>query len=471
MLLAPPPEKKEHTIGPQPAIAPNPAPGPRPGTPPAPYRIDSAASLASWKFESQVVAASTLFVKRFETSRSEMPSRGLVLSLVLLATICHTITPRALHSVIPHVSKCNLCEICEIKPGQAHRRLRKMLSFEGDGHQERPADPADRLEQLTDERQDKMFSEMKARGDGDALELDLHEFEWDSVAAGIQTASVGPHVWIDPVGAIVPEYGVHIWWNGLWMEKADGISMSQLSRSTNHAFVSNTTMDLLQVKLNKTRVVEVALMDLLTSQCDKHSQNVFINEHGNIKAMHFSWTQCGADSLFLPGTGKNEVVRFGNGQVHKEAKANINAFKERLSPMVLLDYRCYVDGGKIGNNYPPRLTKCLTKLANMSAEEVTQEYKFPMLRNGQALVSRAKDMLHKGFEWTLKFGTPSNLAPRRYLWHQPCCSIVHKHGATRCGHKWNASAVFPIGDPYTGREWNRKYPDSGQFVGGTRFEW
>eukprot|EP00798_Chlamydomonas_sp_ICE-L_P002980 gene2980-12990_t len=328
-----------------------------------------------------------------------MPSRGLVLSLVLLATICRTITPQALHSDIPHVSKCNLCEICEMKPGQAHRRLRKMLSFYGNGHQERPADPADRLEQLTDERLDKMFSEMKARGDRDALELDLHEFEWDSVAAGIQTASVGPHrdlleydedveqrkkdiersriyreeaegdredrdhamkyggapleaihksivptkadlaakkllpnctrcygckttintlksgsrqargasngnvmikvwcmpidkvhktmnwacksdriamranqfllaqqsvVWIDPVGAIVPEYGVHIWWNGLWMEKADGISMSQLSR---------------------TRVVEVALMDLLTTQCDRHSQNVFINEHGNIKVI------------------------------------------------------------------------------------------------------------------------------------------------------------------------------------------
>eukprot|EP00798_Chlamydomonas_sp_ICE-L_P026265 gene26265-17367_t len=426
-----------------------------------------------------------------------------------------------------------------------------MLSFNGDGHQERPADPADRLEQLTDERLDKMFSEMKARGDGDALELDLHEFEWDSAAAGIQTAIVRPHVWcmpidkvhktmnwackgddrramranqfllaqqrvveecglldattkvwIDPVDAIVPEYGVHIWWNGLWMEKADGISLSQLSRSTNRAFygehiwwnglwmkradgismhqlsyvircllVTNTITDLIQVKLNKTRVVEVALMDLLTTQCDRHSQNVFIDEHGNIKvidnlqAMHFSGTwrlsTGGANSLFLPGTGNNEVVRFGLSQVTKQANANINAFKKRLNPMVLLDYRFYVDGGEIGNNYPPRLNKCLTKLANMSAEEVTQEYKFPILRNGQAL----------GFEWTLKFGTPSNPDPKRYLWHQPCCSIVHEHGTTRCGHKWNASAVFPIGDPYNGGKWYRKYPDPGQFVGGTRCEW
>eukprot|EP00798_Chlamydomonas_sp_ICE-L_P026263 gene26263-17365_t len=580
-----------------------------------------------------------------------MASKGLVLSLVLLAAITiwvtfflvsfsfsiRTATHRSLRSDIPHVSKCNLCESCERNPGQAHRGLRNLLGFEGDGHQDRPAGPAGRLDQLTDEHLNMMFSEMTAKGDSDALELDLHELEWDSLAAGIHAASGGLHpqqrtlleyeenehediedkqgdladrnharafggtpleamhkrivptkadvaakmllpnctrcygcatsintlkpvvafgknfsaergaspewvftatlpegrrqdigvsngnvmikvwcmpidkvhkimtwacksdrmamranqfllaqqrvveecglldattkVWIDPVDAIVPEYGVHIWWNGLWMEKADGISMNQL------AILTKTTMDLLQVKLNKTRVVEVALMDLLTSQCDRHSQNVFINEHGNIKvidnlqAMHFTGTQCGVDSLFLPGTSKNEIVRFGNGQVHKEPKANVSAFRGRLDPMVLLDYRCYVDGGEIGNNYPPRLNKCLTKLANMSAEEVTQEYKFPMLRNGQALVSRARDMLDRGFEWTLKFGLPTNLAPRRYLWHQPCCSLnVSKNGVPRCGHEWNATAVFPIGDPYSGGEWHRKYLDPGQFVGGTRFE-
>eukprot|EP00798_Chlamydomonas_sp_ICE-L_P002985 gene2985-12993_t len=87
--------------------------------------------------------------KRFVTSRSEMPSRGLVLSLVLFATICRTVKPRALHSDIPHVSKCNLCRVCDRKPSQAHRRLRNIDRLNGDGLQERPADPADRLIQLT----------------------------------------------------------------------------------------------------------------------------------------------------------------------------------------------------------------------------------------------------------------------------------------------------------------------------------
>eukprot|EP00798_Chlamydomonas_sp_ICE-L_P002984 gene2984-12992_t len=236
-------------------------------------------------------------------------------------------------------------------------------------------------------------------------------------------------VWIDPVGAIVPEYGVHIWWNGLWMERADGISMNQLAHSS-----------------NRTRVVKVALMDLLTSQCDRHGENVFINEQGNIKvidnlqAMKFSWESCGADSIVLPGTAKNEIVRFGGEQVNKRYKARV---KKNLNPMLLLVYRCYVDGGEIGINYPPELTKCLAKIASMSAQEVTQEYKFPMLRNGQALTPSAT--------WGHQPGGARN---RERLWPPMECLCR-----------------VPTGDPYSGREWHNKYPDPGKFVGGTRFEW
>ncbi len=35
-------------------------------------------------------------------------------------------------------------------------------------------------------------------------------------------------------------------------------------------------LELLNDKLNKTRVVRGAIFDLLTSQCDRHSQNIFI---------------------------------------------------------------------------------------------------------------------------------------------------------------------------------------------------
>ena len=42
---------------------------------------------------------------------------------------------------------------------------------------------------------------------------------------------------------------------------------------------------------------------------------MFIQENGNFRlidnqqAMHYNWLHCGADSIFLPGTQKNELVR------------------------------------------------------------------------------------------------------------------------------------------------------------------
>ncbi len=53
-------------------------------------------------------------------------------------------------------------------------------------------------------------------------------------------------VWVAPVHAVVPEWGLHIWWNALFMEKAPGISLNQLSYITKKIFVTNTIKDLLQ---------------------------------------------------------------------------------------------------------------------------------------------------------------------------------------------------------------------------------
>ena len=54
-------------------------------------------------------------------------------------------------------------------------------------------------------------------------------------------------VWIAPVNAVEPSTGLHIWWYGLWMQRAPGISLNQLSYVTMRAFVQETVMGLLQV--------------------------------------------------------------------------------------------------------------------------------------------------------------------------------------------------------------------------------
>lgn len=50
------------------------------------------------------------------------------------------------------------------------------------------------------------------------------------------------------MNAIDPATGIHIWWSGLWMERAEGVSMNQLAYITRKSFVGET-IALLQVRL------------------------------------------------------------------------------------------------------------------------------------------------------------------------------------------------------------------------------
>ena len=50
-----------------------------------------------------------------------------------------------------------------------------------------------------------------------------------------------------PVNGIEPSTGLHIWWQGLWMTRAPGISLNQLSYVTRRDFLKDTILDLLQV--------------------------------------------------------------------------------------------------------------------------------------------------------------------------------------------------------------------------------
>ncbi|PNH02334.1 hypothetical protein TSOC_011711 [Tetrabaena socialis] len=234
---------------------------------------------------------------------------------------------------------------------------------------------------------------------------------------------------------------------------------------------SGTMLNMMGERLNKSRVVRAALYDLLSSQCDRHAQNVFLGEDGNIKlidnmqAMQFSWTNCAMDSVFLPGTQKNMIARWGGNLVFK---ARGGKARKSVNPMVVLDYRCYVPGGKIGVDYDPQLKQCLTKISGMTAREVQVEYGFPFNHSAAVLQQRATDMLHKGFEWTLRYGRPRSYKPKSYRPMQPCCSLnITSKYIIQCGHPWPNEPLLPYGDPLSGGLWRRPYPDSGTYEGGS----
>ena len=52
-------------------------------------------------------------------------------------------------------------------------------------------------------------------------------------------------------------------------------------------------------------------------QCDRHAQNLFIDEGGQIKlidnemALQSWWPDCGVDSILVPTTQKYNIVRMG----------------------------------------------------------------------------------------------------------------------------------------------------------------
>jgi len=53
-------------------------------------------------------------------------------------------------------------------------------------------------------------------------------------------------------------------------------------------------LDLFQNKLNHTELRLAALFDLFFSQCDRHPQNYFLNEHGKLWAIDNDqvWCMC-----------------------------------------------------------------------------------------------------------------------------------------------------------------------------------
>lgn len=57
-------------------------------------------------------------------------------------------------------------------------------------------------------------------------------------------------------------------------------------------------------------------MDLLTAQCDRHAENIFVDQHGGLQFIDNDRalgvvTHCGADSVLLPGGRYHSKVRGG----------------------------------------------------------------------------------------------------------------------------------------------------------------
>ncbi|GMH39567.1 hypothetical protein BSKO_07465 [Bryopsis sp. KO-2023] len=247
-----------------------------------------------------------------------------------------------------------------------------------------------------------------------------------------------PNSWIAPVNGVIEGVGYHINWDGMWFDLAKGVSVELFLRK-NPAAVG---IELLR-KANSTQVTNIALFDLLTSQCDRHSQNIFIDGSGqltlidNDNCLSSKKYKCGVDSMLLPTTEEYAIHQVGYGYVLKHTT------KPRKQPALqtMLDYRCHAPGGKIGKKYPPRLKRCMENISSMTLEEITTTYGLQDFEQAEALQSRSKAMLERGFEWALEFSPPYKPSTRAFQWYKPCCDFnIHGECADEA---WHTDARLP----------------------------
>lgn len=207
----------------------------------------------------------------------------------------------------------------------------------------------------------------------------------------------------------------------------------------------------------------------MTSQT-KFLNRTFINNKikliDNEVALQSTWKRCGFNSILLPTTQKQEILRLCIKFVHKLPKEH--ARTGHANPQLLLDYRCYLPDGRqeMGTEYPPQVHQCLQAIAKKTIPQVKQHYGFLEDLEAINLHTRATDMLNRGYEWTLKYGSPVNPNGQRYRMQPKCCKIRHHKHRYECEHQWEPRLELPIGDPVSGLEWKKDHADIGTYVGG-----
>lgn len=294
-----------------------------------------------------------------------------------------------------------------------------------------------------------------------------------SIAQDCGLSGVLPKIWFSKVSGIIPGLGFHVRWTALWMSEVPGISLEAfLSGGSDPPLPLQQRIDLLNT-INGTQVVQAALFDLLTSQCDRHPQNVMLDTHGNLMlidneaCLKSLWVSCAFDSMFLPSTQKFNIVRLGNAYVLKQPQASTPPTR-LANPAVVLDYRCFGKGAKMFMYYPKATTQCLQMLGSMSELDIMRKYGLPHTDAATNLKTRVVALRDHGFEWAMQRSEPTNPPPKTYRHQPPCCKLRVSRGNAVCQDPdWVLSLELPFGDPVKGTDWDKPRADPGKYEGGT----
>lgn len=142
--------------------------------------------------------------------------------------------------------------------------------------------------------------------------------------------------------------------------------------SQNHLHI---TIDML-CRLDSKHIVLSALWDLITLQCDRHGQNVFIDDSATLtlidldQALGDAWRKCAFDSIFLPTSQKHAITNLGFWFTMKLPSDNPPKEPGGLGIQHVMDYRCHAPGGKIGRDYTQKFEQCLKRISSSTYRQV-----------------------------------------------------------------------------------------------------
>jgi hypothetical protein len=265
-------------------------------------------------------------------------------------------------------------------------------------------------------------------------------------------ADVAVRHWRERIQSSNPNTGDKIDSEVLFMDRAQGVSLEQLTRQRPDRIIVNgnlvsapSTVKFVHDVVNavdSAKIVRAALFDVLMGQCDRHGQNMFITIDGDItlidsdQAFGRGWRRCVVDSVMIPGSEKYTIARYGNNHVFGNSPPTRD-----VNVQTLLDYRCHVPNGEIGGMYPFKFKTCIKWLSNATVPSIVERFGFTADDDAKFVRERAASLLNLGFEQTVlnaqrtlrEDGTQTGKA-KTFDWPEPCCSLDELHEGRLVGY-------------------------------------
>ena len=222
----------------------------------------------------------------------------------------------------------------------------------------------------------------------------------DKLAHAANLSSVVPRSWTVEVKSFLPwdgfSTGGHKLQKGVraqFYEKAPGVSieavLGTLDPTVNFGAFKNISHD---------NVIRAATFDLLFSESDRHGQNVFFSDEGEITLIDSEGAFGESNTMLLPGHQKYEINRIGFSAIVGCGQNCPGEPKPSVSPMATLDYRCHVPRQYVGFEFPSGVEPFLKRIQSMSAKSVVEEFKMTREEHANHLKRTVDEMLSLGFE-------------------------------------------------------------------------